>query len=166
MKEMGFPVVMKPGIGSWARLINKINDFDAAEAVMEHKQVLGGPQHQTFLMQEYIDKPGRDIRTYVIDGKVVAAIYRYSPGWITNTARGGSAENCELTDELVKISQDAANAVGGGAVAVDVFENAATGELLVGEVNPTFEFHNSVPTTGVEIHKLLVNYFISEANKI
>ena len=60
--ELGYPVVMKPAIGSWGRLLSRINDRDAAEAILEHKVTLGSFHHGAFYIQEYVNKPGRDIR--------------------------------------------------------------------------------------------------------
>ena len=114
IEEMGgFPVVIKPPLGSWGRLLAKVNDVDALEAILEHKDVLGSPQQKSFYIQQYVKKPGRDIRTFVIDGKTICAIYRDSPHWITNTARGGVATNCPVTKELSNISKKASDAVGG-----------------------------------------------------
>ncbi len=110
-ETFGYPVVMKPVLGSWGRMVSKINDRDAAEAVLEHKEVLGGHQHKVFYIQEYVEKPGRDIRAFVVGDEVIAAIYRASAHWITNTARGAEASNCPLTDDLVEISEKAARAV-------------------------------------------------------
>jgi [lysine-biosynthesis-protein LysW]--L-2-aminoadipate ligase len=87
IEDLGYPVVLKPATGSWGRLLAKINDRDAAEAVLEHKTVLGSYHHSIFYIQEYIKKKGRDIRTFVVGGEVIAAIYRTSEHWITNTAR-------------------------------------------------------------------------------
>ena len=89
IEELGYPVVLKPVVGSWGRLLSKINDRDAAEAVLEHKETLGSYQHSVFYIQEYIQKPGRDIRAMVVGDQTVCAIYRNSSHWITNTARGG-----------------------------------------------------------------------------
>ena len=155
-EDFGYPVVMKPVTGSWGRMVSKINDRDALEAIIEHKEVLGGPQHKVFYLQEYVDKPGRDIRAFVVGDDVIAAIYRNSEHWITNTARGGSATNCPLDDELVEVTLAAAKAVGGGVVAVDLLESSRG--LLVVEVNHTMEFRNSVSTTGVDIPARVVQY--------
>src|SRR5512138_2334254 len=87
IEEIGYPVVLKPAVGSWGRLLSKINDREAAEAVLEHKEVLGSYHHSIFYIQEYIRKPGRDIRAFVIGDETIAAIYRNSEHWITNTAR-------------------------------------------------------------------------------
>src|SRR5574341_876232 len=45
IERLGYPVVMKPPIGSWGRLLALINDRAAAEAVIEHKETLGGVNH-------------------------------------------------------------------------------------------------------------------------
>jgi [lysine-biosynthesis-protein LysW]---L-2-aminoadipate ligase len=160
IEKMGYPVVMKPPVGSWGRLLSLIRDRDAAETVLEHKEVLGGYQHQIFYIQEIIDKPGRDIRAFVASGKCIAAIYRNSDHWITNTARGGKAENCEVTPELANLAERSARAVGGAVVAVDLVEDPKRG-LLVIEVNHTMEFKNSVTTTGVNIPLKIAEYAIS-----
>ena len=100
IEELGYPVVLKPAVGSWGRLLSKLNDREAAEAVLEHKDVLGTYHHSIFYIQEYIDKPMRDIRAFVIGDETICAIYRDSPHWITNTARGGKSSNCPVTPEL------------------------------------------------------------------
>ncbi|MDQ2654186.1 MAG: RimK family alpha-L-glutamate ligase, partial [Chloroflexota bacterium] len=103
-EELGYPVVMKPAVGSWGRLLARVNDRDAAEALLEHKVTLGSFHHGAFYIQEYVRKPGRDIRSFVVGDETICAIYRDSPHWITNTARGGRASNCPVTDELAQIS--------------------------------------------------------------
>ncbi|MEJ5202197.1 MAG: lysine biosynthesis protein LysX [Anaerolineales bacterium] len=160
MERIGYPVVLKPVIGSWGRLLAKINDREAAEAILEHKDVLGSFQHSVFYIQEYIKKPGRDIRSFVIGDRTVCAIYRSSPHWITNTARGGRAEICPVTPELDRISVAAAQAVGGGVIAIDILEDPVRG-YLVNEVNHTMEYHSTVPLTGVDIPGMIVDYALS-----
>ncbi len=150
IEELGYPVVMKPSVGSWGRLLSKINDREAAETLLEHKEVLGTYHHSIFYIQEYIDKPGRDIRAFVVGNETICAIYRDSPHWITNTARGGQASICPVTADLNDLCARAAKAVGGGIVAIDVLEDTERG-LLVNEVNYTMEFRNSVLPTGVDI---------------
>jgi len=157
--ELGYPVVMKPAIGSWGRLLSRINDRDAAEAILEHKVTLGSFHHGAFYIQEYVNKPSRDIRSFVVDGETICAIYRDSPHWITNTARGGVATNCPVTPEIHELSSRAAAAVGGGVVAVDLLESDRG--LLVNEVNYTMEFRNSIDTTGVNIPARIVDYVIA-----
>ncbi len=162
IEAMGYPVVLKPVIGSWGRLVSKINDREAAEAVLEHREVLGNYQQQIYYIQEYIRKPGRDIRAFVVGDETIAAIYRTSPNWITNTARGGVASNCPVTSELNELCLSAAHAVGGGVLAIDVLEDPERG-FLVNEINHTMEFHSSVSTTGVDIPGRVIDYTLELA---
>lgn len=164
IEEMGYPVVLKPAVGSWGRLLARINDRDAAEAILEHKQTLGSFHHSTFYLQEYIHKAGRDIRAFFVGGETICAIYRSSDHWITNTARGGEASNCPLTPELEAICHRAAEAVGGGILAIDLFEDPDRG-LLVNEINATMEFRNSIDTTGVNIPDRIVDYVLDVAGQ-
>ena len=159
IEAMGYPVVLKPAVGSWGRLLAKVNDREAAEAILEHKSTLGSYQHSIFYIQEYITKPDRDIRSFVVGDETICAITRHSAHWITNTARGGSVENCPVTPELDSLSRAAARAVGGGVVAVDLLEDA-NGRLLVNEVNYTMEFRNSIQPTGIDIPERIVDYVV------
>ncbi|MDY6776426.1 MAG: lysine biosynthesis protein LysX [Halobacteria archaeon] len=154
--EMGYPVVVKPVIGSWARLLAKINDPESAEAVLEHKDVLGHYEHSVFYIQNYVDKPGRDIRVIVAGDEIVGAIYRSSDEWITNAARGGEASNCDVTDELEEVALDAAEAVGGGVLGVDVMET--DDGYTVHEVNHSLEFKALTEATGIDVASEYVDY--------
>ncbi|MEK7285004.1 MAG: lysine biosynthesis protein LysX [Chloroflexota bacterium] len=161
IEELGYPAVLKPLVGSWGRLISKVNDRDAAETILEHKDVLGTYMHSIFYVQEYVPKPGRDIRAFVVGDETIAAIYRASEHWITNTARGGKATKCPVTPQLNELCVRAARAVGGGVVAVDVLE--APEGLLVNEVNYTMEFRNSIDTTGVDIPARVIDHVLGVA---
>jgi [lysine-biosynthesis-protein LysW]--L-2-aminoadipate ligase len=161
IEKMGYPVVLKPAVGSWGRLLSKVNDRDAAESLLEHKAVLGTYHHSIFYIQKYIEKQGRDIRSFVVGNECIAAIYRTSEHWITNTARGGIATNCPVTDTISDLSLKAARAVGSGVVAIDLFETQDG--FMVNEVNYTMEFKNSIKTTGVDIPDKIVDYVLKVA---
>lgn len=162
MADLGYPVVLKPAVGSWGRLLSKVNDPDAAESILEHKAVLGSYHHSIFYIQKYVDKAGgRDIRSFVVGDDCIAAIYRTSEHWITNTARGAVATGCPITPEIADLSLAAANAVGGGVVAIDLFETPDG--LQVNEVNYTMEFKNSIDTTGVDIPAHIAAYAVGAA---
>ncbi len=149
-------------MGSWGRLLSKVNDRDAAEALLEHKEILGSYHHSVFYIQEFISKPGRDIRTFVVGDETICGVYRHSAHWITNTARGATTTNCAVTPEIDRLSRDAARAVGGGVLAVDLLETS-DGRLLVNEVNYTMEFRNSIDVTGVNIPARVVEYVLETA---
>ena len=159
----GYPVVIKPVLGSWGRLLAKVNDRDALEAIIEHKEVLGSPHQKPLYLQEYVRKPGRDIRLFIIGQEPLCAIYRESEHWITNTSRGAKAKNCPLNDDLIKISEQLVMAIGPGLLAVDIFETEDG--LSVNEVNHTMEFRNSEEPTGVSISSAIVSYCMKVAGQ-
>lgn len=162
IEMLGYPAVLKPVTGSWGRLLARVHDRDAAEAILEHQETLGSYQHHTHYIQEYIAKPERDIRAFVVGDSTICAIYRTSEHWVTNTARGAVTSNCPVTPELNELCVRAAQAVGGGILAVDVLEDAERG-LLVNEINATMEFRNSIAPTGVDIPNAMIEYVINHA---
>jgi len=159
VETMGYPCVLKPVVGSWGRLLAKIDSSTMAQAIIEHKSSMG-VNHQIFYVQEYIEKPGRDIRAFVVGEEVIGAIYRTSENWITNTARGGEASNCPITPEIVRLCQRAAQVIGYGLLAVDLLETPDG--LTIIEVNHTMEFRNSIHTTGVNIPARMVDYLLEQ----
>lgn len=163
IKKMGgYPVVLKPVSGSWGRLIAKINDVNSLEAIIEQKTILGGPHHHAFYIQHYIEKPDRDIRIHVIGGKVIAAIYRNSKHWITNTARGAEAIPCTIDSDLSKIAKDAGNAIGEGILGIDIFETKKG--YVVNEINHTMEFKNVQRVTKIDVAGAIIDYCLSVVN--
>jgi len=164
LEAIGYPAVLKPPVGSWGRLMAKVNDRQAAEALVEHKRALDRDQDAPFYVQDYVEKPERDIRTLVVGDETVYAVYRNSHHWITNTARGGSVSHLPLTPEIDRLSRAAAKAVGGGIVAVDILE-APDGFLLVNEVNHTPEFHGAKEATDADIAGKMADYVIQVAKE-
>lgn len=150
VERIGYPCVLKPTVGSWGRLMARVNDRDAAEAVLEHRETLGSVAQRVMYAQEYIEKPDRDIRIFVVGEEAIAAIVRTSEHWVTNTARGASAVGIPLNEEFRELAARSARAVGADLCAVDLLECPERG-LLVNEINHSMEFRNSVETTGVNI---------------
>jgi len=162
VEAVGYPCVIKPTVGSWGRLVSRINDRHAAEAIIEHKDTLGSVSHQVFYVQEYVDKPGRDLRVFVVGGEPIAAIARSSAHWITNTARGGAATGIEVTPDIADVCRRAAACVAGDAVAIDLLECPRRG-LLVNEINHSMEFRNSIDATGVDIPGAVIEHALAAA---
>ena len=162
VERAGYPAVLKPVVGSWGRLIARANDRETALALLEHKRVLGSVTHSVTYAQEFVQKPGRDIRAFWVGDRVVAAIYRTNDQhFITNTAQGGRASNCPVTEDIQRICEKAAAAVGGGVLAMDLMETADG--LTCHEVNHTMEFKNSVAPTGVDIPGLILDHVVEVA---
>ncbi|MDR1379692.1 MAG: lysine biosynthesis protein LysX [Synergistaceae bacterium] len=161
-ESLGYPVVFKPAVGSWGRLLAKISDREACEAIVEHKAHMG-PAHSVFFIQEYVEKRGFDLRAVMIGGKTVTLMKRSSEHWITNTARGAKPELYPMNEELENLLNRTAKAIGGDFLAVDVFklENAKMENTwVINEVNGQPEFHGSVAATGIDVGKLMVEYAV------
>jgi len=156
LDRVGYPAVVKPVNGSWGRLLAKVNDRDTAEAIISYRWNLGGIHQKAFYVQEYVNKPGRDIRVLVIGGKVRYAVYRNSSHWVTNTARGARATPCPISEEIKRICERVASIVGGDFIALDLFESDRG--VLVNEVNSTPEFARSSRDVGVDVGKLIADF--------
>ncbi len=157
-----YPVVVKPIDGSWGRLIAVVRDEEELRAVLEHRSYISNPTMRVNMIQEFVRKPGRDIRVLVVGDEVPAAIYRVSNHWITNAARGGNALPLNIDEELREIALKTAEVVGGEVLGIDVFEDPERG-YLVNEVNAIPEFKNAVAATGVPVHLKIVEYLKSQA---
>ena len=158
LDKNGFPKIIKPTVGSWGRMVSKINDMDSAEGIIDGREAMY-PIHQVHFLEEFVERPPRDIRVIVIGDNVAAGIYRNSGdgNWKTNTHLGGSAETCEITNEIEDICIKAKDAVYGDIVGIDLMESNEKG-MVVHEINNTTEFRNVVRVTGVDIPKLILEY--------
>jgi [lysine-biosynthesis-protein LysW]---L-2-aminoadipate ligase len=156
IERMGYPVVLKPPVGSWGRLLAKINDREAAEAVLEHKEILGSYHHSIFYIQEYVPKRGGDIRAFVVGDRIIGASYRASEHWITNVARGATSESYPVTSELEDIALRSAQAVGGEILGVDLVETDEG--LKVIEINTGAEFKGLIEATSADVPEAIVEY--------
>ncbi len=161
IEDFGYPCVLKPVIGSWGRLMAKIDSRSAAEAILEHKATLGHYEHKVFYVQEFVEKPGRDIRVLATDGEPVAAEARSSDHWLTNTAKGAEAEHFELDDEARELVSRASEAVGGGLLGIDLMETGDS--YTVHEVNHTVEFKALNEVSEVDVPARVVDWLEGKA---
>lgn len=164
LDAFGYPAVVKPLTGSWGRLGARLRDHEQAESILEHRAAFPGPQHQITYVQEYIDKPGRDIKAYVFGGEVYGAIYKISDHWRTNTARGGRTAPCPVTDDLAKLLRNAAAAIGEGVLGIDVIERP-DGSMVVNEVNHTPEFHGAIEVLGTDLVGAYLDYALGQLDQ-
>jgi [lysine-biosynthesis-protein LysW]--L-2-aminoadipate ligase len=163
IQDFGYPCVIKPVIGSWGRLMAKLEADSAAEAVLEHKEVLGHYEHKVFYIQEFVEKPGRDIRVLATDGEPVAAMVRSSDHWLTNAAKGADTAEFELDDEARRLVKAASDAVGGGLLGVDLMETGIDEDgnptgYTVHEVNHNVEFKALDGVTDVDVPARVVDW--------
>lgn len=161
LEKIGYPKVIKPTVGSWGRLISKLNDKDSAEGIIESRESMY-PIYQIHYLEEFVARPPRDIRAIVVGDRVVAAIYRNSGdgNWKTNMALGGRAEKCEVSNEMETMCIKARDAVYGQIVGVDLMESDERG-LVVHEVNNTTEYKNTVRVCNVDIPSLMLEYAVN-----
>ena len=160
-EKVGYPLVIKPIIGSWGRSVMPVKDKDTAEAVIENRQVTDGPQDRIYYLQEMIDRPPRDIRVITVGDQAVSAMYRKSSGGFkTNIALGADPELCEITKEIEDLCEKTSKAVGGGILGIDLMEDKKRG-LVVHEVNNTVEFKGLVKVSKKNIPKEMIDYAIS-----
>lgn len=163
-ETIGYPVLFKPAVGAWEHLLGKANDRQAAEAILEHKQVLGTYHHTIFYIQEYIAKPARDIRLLVGGEQVIAAVYRQTRHWSAEMARDLTIAPCAPAPDLTDLALRAARSIGGGVLAVDLVEDPARGPLVV-EVGPIQEFRQIAAVTGADVAGAIVDYALTAARQ-
>jgi [lysine-biosynthesis-protein LysW]--L-2-aminoadipate ligase len=168
IEDFGYPCVLKPVVGSWGRLMAKIDSRSAAEAILEHKETLGHYEHKVFYIQEFVDKPGRDMRIVAVDGEPVAGMVRSSDHWLTNAAQGATTEEIEITDEMADLVAAASDAVGDGLLGIDLMETGVGEDgdpsgFTVHEVNHTVEFKALNEVTGVDLPARVVDWLEDRA---
>ncbi|WP_247730944.1 lysine biosynthesis protein LysX [Halovivax limisalsi] len=161
IESFGYPCVLKPVVGSWGRLMAKIDSRSAAEAILEHKSTLGHYEHKVFYVQEFVEKPGRDLRVVAVDGEPIAGMVRSADHWITNAAAGAETAPLEIDDEIAELVAAASDAVGGGLLGVDLMETADG--YTVHEVNHTVEFKALNGSVDVDVPAAVVDWLEAEA---
>ncbi len=163
-KEIQYPAILKPIIGSWGRLIAKLDDHNSASSNLECRESMGNIFQKIYYIQQYVkrkhlekDAP-TDIRVFVIEDECVAAMGRFNPekDFRSNIAIGGTAKPIEITEKVKKLSLAASKSVKGEIVGVDLMEN--DGEMQVIEVNGTPQFQGIQTATGKNIAGEIVNY--------
>lgn len=166
MKKLGYPLVVKPIIGSWGRGVYQIKDQSMAEMMLDSRQENDNSFSRIYYFQELIDRPSRDMRCIVVGDQIVASVFRYSSEneWRTNVAVGGRTEMAPLTSELKELVLKASNAVGGGILGVDLMEDKERG-YLVHEVNNTVEFRGASAVCKSDIAGAMTDYLVKMSSK-
>ena len=161
IEKIGYPVVIKPVVGSWGRSIIPLKDKDTADAIIEQRQITDGPLDRIFYLQEVIDRPPRDIRVITVGNQAISAMYRKSSGGFkTNIALGADPELCEITKEIEDLCEKTSKAVGGGILGIDLMEDKEKG-LVVHEVNNTVEFKGLVKVSKKNIPQEMIDFAVS-----
>jgi [lysine-biosynthesis-protein LysW]--L-2-aminoadipate ligase len=165
IEKVGYPLVIKPVIGSWGRGVMQLKDRDTADAVFEIRDITDSPHDRIFYLQELITRPPRDIRVITVGDEPIAAMYRKSSGGFkTNIALGADPELCEITKEIEDISTKASKAMGGGILGIDIMEDQSRG-LVVQEVNNTVEFKGLSRVSQRNIPKEMIEFALNYVRK-
>jgi len=135
------PVVVKPNSTTRGVGVTKVHDPDSLDGVTDYLELVHDYRatgDKSYLVQEYV-ADAVDYRVMVLDGEVVGAVRRESPGWKHNVHGGATATGVDLPDRLRALAVDAADALDVDFLGVDVL---ATGErAVVSETNarPTID---------------------------
>ena len=165
LDKIGYPVVIKPVVGSWGRNIIPLKDKDTSEAVIEQREITDGPLDRIFYLQELVDRPPRDIRVITVGDNAIAAMYRKSSGGFkTNIALGAEPELCDITNEMEDLCAKTSKAVGGGILGIDLMEDKQKG-LVVNEINNTVEFKGLVKVAKTNIPKEMIDFAVTLVKK-
>ncbi|MDG6914236.1 MAG: lysine biosynthesis protein LysX [Nitrososphaerota archaeon] len=165
-ETIGYPLVLKPFTGSWGRMVTVVRDRATLDSLIEFKEELANPQEQhMYYLQEYVNRPPRDVRAIVAGDSIVACVHRVAPPgeWRTNVARGATSEAFKPDAELSEIILKAAEAVGGGILGVDAMEPESG--YTVHEVNNTVEFKGAQSAVGFDIPSRLISYVAGSARR-
>ncbi len=166
IESAGYPLVIKPVIGSWGRGVMPVRDRDTMDAIIETREISDTSYDRIYYLQELVRRQSRDIRVIAIGGRAIAAMYRYSKdgAFKTNIALGATPELCEITPEIEELAAASSDAVGGGILGIDMMEDQKDG-LLVHEVNNTVEFRGLAGVAGANIPKEIVEFVARHVRK-
>ena len=164
--KLGFPLVLKPLVGSWGRGVFPIRNEETVNIIMEMREENDSALSRIYYVQEMVNRPPRDIRCIVAGDQIITAIYRYSAinEWRTNVARGGHTELAPITKDLEDLVIKASNAVGGGILGVDVMEDKNKG-FVIHEINSNVEFRGASLVSQVDIANSMIEYILTVFKK-
>jgi [lysine-biosynthesis-protein LysW]--L-2-aminoadipate ligase len=162
---LGYPVVIKPFVGSWGRMVSVAKEWDTLDTIVEMRESIPNPLEHMYYLQEYVKRPPRDIRAIVAGDEIIAAVYRHASEneWRTNVARGATTTAFTPQDGLTEVVLKAASAVGGGILGVDVMESQEG--YLVHEVNNTVEFKGAQAASKTKIAKKIIEYVMKRGKR-
>lgn len=165
LEKIGYPLVIKPVIGSWGRGVLPLKDRDTVDAIFEIRELTDSPHDRIYYLQEMVKRPPRDIRVITVGDEPIAAMYRKSSGGFkTNIALGAEPEICEITKEIEDAAVKASKAMGGGILGIDMMEDEEKG-IVVHEVNNTVEFKGLSRVATRNIPKEMVEFALNYVRK-
>jgi RimK family alpha-L-glutamate ligase len=155
-EALGGDVVVKPLFGSEGRGIVRVSDPDLAYRTCRALEVT----RSVFYLQEFVAHGGRDIRVFVVGGRLVAAMTRRGAGWKTNVSQGARTEPLALPDALERLSVQAAALLEADYAGVDLLRTD-DGRVLVIEVNGIPGWRGLQQTTDVDVAGVIAEHAIA-----
>ena len=155
-EALGGDVVVKPLFGSEGRGIVRVSDPDLAYRTCRALEVT----RSVFYLQEFVPHGGRDIRAFVVGGRLVAAMARRAAGWKTNVSQGARTEAVVLPSALERLSIRAASVLEADYAGVDLLPTD-DGRVLVIEVNGIPGWRGLQQTTDVDIAGTIADHAIA-----
>ena len=148
-------VVIKPIFGSMGHGIVRVNDPDVAFRAVRALEQL----RTVFYVQRAVDHGGKDVRVFVVGGRVVGAIERQAPEghWRTNVSLGGAARPLDLPLAWERLALDAAAAIGADYAGVDLLPSR-DGAIFVLEVNGIPGWRGLKQATGIDVAASIVDH--------
>lgn len=158
-RAFGGEAVIKPVFGSRGIGVARIRDEDIAERVMRtlrfHRHVL--------YVQEFVGHGTRDIRTFIVGGRVVAGMFRVSNSWKTNVSKGAIPKYFRVDPEVEALAVRSADVLGCKIAGVDIMESERG--LLVHEVNSQPGWRGLQTTTNIRIADEIAAFVIEQVRK-
>jgi ribosomal protein S6--L-glutamate ligase len=147
LKKMTYPVVIKMPSGTHGKGVMIAESRSSASSMIDALALLKQP----FLLQEFIDTGGTDIRAFVVGEKVVAAMRRTAVKGEarSNIHAGGKGTAAAIDKKIEKIAISAARAMGVDICGVDIMESAR-GPLVL-EVNVSPGMQGITKATGIDV---------------
>lgn len=165
VEKMGYPCVIKPPVGSWGRMVCKITDKHAADAVISLKDSLGSYTDKVYYVQQYVDKPARDIRVFVVGGETVYSVYRHASHedmFVTNLNAGAISEEFQLPADMAEVVSKVSDVLGLGIYGIDIVEEKSGGFSVL-EVNHAPEFSKAVKNKIPQVADKIVQFALAQA---
>jgi RimK family alpha-L-glutamate ligase len=157
--ELGEDVVVKPLFGSRGVGITRVTDAEVARRIFKSLAFV----HHVLYLQEFIPHNNRDIRAFVIDNQVVAAMHRLATGWKTNVSQGAKVIPTKLSPQLEHLAVSAAQTLGCTIAGVDIMQNSS-GSFL-SEVNSQPGFQALQTVSQINIADKIIAYIIQQYRK-
>lgn len=157
LEKVHFPLVMKFPEGTQGKGVMFADSKSSAYSLLDAL----GALNQPFIIQEYIETGGTDIRALVVGNRVIAAMKRkaQSEDKRANIHAGGIGEPVTLSKEIQKLAIATAKALGTDICGVDILESPFGPKVIEANISPGLQELSKVTSVDIadEIAQFLYN---------